>query len=252
DDSGNTPQEITDLVEAVGCHARALTLVAREIAIQGVSATTSNVHRLMEELDRKHPDDRGNSLYASVELSLRRLQPEMQQQVKALGVLHSGVSLTVLRRVLEVDEQTARNIGRALVEVGLAEEIPYGYLRFDPALPLHVLRGLSEEEQQEARSRWAGAMQALTRFLYQQRSQDAELSARLTLLELPNLIALLDWAEEQAAADAVVNLASCVEALLANLGRPQALARATAAREQAARRLGQGSEWGHVQCISDS
>src|SRR5262249_20750663 len=26
DDSGNTPQEITDLVEAVGCHARALTL----------------------------------------------------------------------------------------------------------------------------------------------------------------------------------------------------------------------------------
>src|SRR5262249_18416814 len=71
-------------------------------------------------------------------------------------------------------------------------------------------------------------------------------------LELPNLIALLDWAEEQAAADAVVNLASCVEALLANLGRPQALARATAAREQAARRLGQGSEWGHVQCISDS
>src|SRR5205085_2303990 len=86
DDAGNTPREVAELVEAVGCHARALTLLAREIAIQGVSATTGNVQRLMEELERKHPGKRENSLYASVELSLRRLPPEMRQQIKALGV----------------------------------------------------------------------------------------------------------------------------------------------------------------------
>ena len=85
------------MVEAVGCHARALTLLAREIAIQGVSATTGNVRQLMAELDRKHPGERENSLYASVELSLRRLPPEMRQQIKALGVFHGGAHLGVLQ-----------------------------------------------------------------------------------------------------------------------------------------------------------
>lgn len=38
------------------------------------------------ELHRKYPDDRQNSLYASVELSLRRLPTDMRERIKALGV----------------------------------------------------------------------------------------------------------------------------------------------------------------------
>ena len=252
DDAGNTPKEVEELVEAVGCHARALTLLARQIAIQGVSATTGNVRRLMAELDRRHPGDRENSLYASVELSLRRLPPAMQQQIKALGVFHGGANLMVMYHVLGVDQQTAVDIGRALIEVGLAEAMPYGHLRFDPALPLYLLRELGDEEQEAARSRWAEAMQGLTGFLYQQRFQDAELSARLTLLELPNLMALLDWMEQRATPEEVVDLADSVETLLARLGRPQALARATCAREGAALRLGQQGEWSPARFNAES
>jgi tetratricopeptide (TPR) repeat protein len=252
DDAGNTPQQITDLVEAVGRHARALTLLARETAIRGVSATTGNVQRLMMELDRKHPGDRENSLYASVELSLRRLPAQVRQQVKALGVFHGGASLGVLQRVLGVDEETARKIGQALIEVGLAEEMPYGHLRLDPALLPYLLRGLSEAEQGGAQPRWAEAMQALTRFLYEQQFQDAQLSARLTLLELPNVMALLDWIEEHETLEEVIDLAAKVEALLASLGRPQALAQATRAREQAALLLGQARNWGHARFIAES
>jgi tetratricopeptide (TPR) repeat protein len=251
DDAGNTPQEVTDLVEAVGCHARALTLLAREIAIRGVSATTGSVQKLMAELDRKHPGDRENSLYASVELSLRRLPPQMQQQVKGLAVFHGGANLGTLAHVLGVDERTADDISQALVEVGLAEQMPYGHLRLDPALPPYLLRGLSEEEQQTARSRWAEAMQALTGFLYEQRFQDIALSARLTLLELPNLVALLDLIEGHATPEAVVYLAGRVETLLTTLGRPQVLARAARAREQAALHLGQGSGWGHAHSTAE-
>jgi hypothetical protein len=95
-------------------------------------------------------------------------------------------------------------------------------------------------------------MQQLALFLYQQHFQDAELSAQLTLLELPNLMALLDWIEKQAKPEVAIDLAVCVEALLANLGRSQALARATRAREQAAPRLGQGSEWSHASFQAES
>jgi tetratricopeptide (TPR) repeat protein len=246
DDAGNTAQEITDLVEAVGCHARALALLAREIAIRGVGATTGSVQRLMAGLDRKHPRDRENSLYASVELSLRRLPPEMRQQIKALAVFHGGANLAVLDRVLEVDEPVAANIARALIEVGLAEAMPYGHLRLDPALPAYLQRGLSEAEQEGARSRWAEAMRGLTGVLRQQRSQNVELSARLTLWELPNLMALLDWAEEHSTPEEVIDLATSMEGLLANLGRPRALARATRAREEATRRLGDDGDWSHA------
>jgi hypothetical protein len=121
----------------------------------------------MAELDRKHPGDRENSLYASVELSLRRLPPAMQQQIKVLGVFHGGANLMVLHYVLGVDQETALEIGRALVEVGLAEAMPYGHLRLDPALPLYLLRDLGEAEQVAARSRWAEVMKQLRVFLYQ-------------------------------------------------------------------------------------
>lgn len=174
DEVGNAPQEITELVEAVGCHARALTLLAREISIRGVGATTENPHQLMAELDRKYPGDRENSLYASVELSLCRLPTEMQQQIKPMGIFHGGASLRALPRVLGVDPQTALAVGRAIVKVGLAQAMPYGYLRLDPALPPYLLRGLSEVDQEAARSRWADAMQQLTGFLYEQQFQDAD------------------------------------------------------------------------------
>ena len=90
-DPGGTPQEIEDLVEAVGCHARALVLLAREVARRGVRATTADLRGLMAELERKHPGDRENSLYASVELSLRRLPAATRERVKVLGVCHGGV-----------------------------------------------------------------------------------------------------------------------------------------------------------------
>ena len=96
DDPGSDPQEIIELVEAVNRHARALVLLAREVSRRGVRATTENLHQLMADLDKKHPDDRENSLYASVELSLRRLSPEVREQIKALSVFHGGAHLDVL------------------------------------------------------------------------------------------------------------------------------------------------------------
>jgi tetratricopeptide (TPR) repeat protein len=252
DDPGSDPQEITDLVEAVNRHARALVLLAREVARQGVRSTTANLHQLMAELDRKYPDDRENSLYASVELSLRRLPPEAREQIKALAVFHGGAHLQVFDYVLGTDEDdvdTVIKLATQLVEVGLAEDMGYGHLRLDPALPSYLLRSMSEAEQEKIWSRWADGMKQLTNFLYQQHFKDAELSARLTLLELPNLMTMLLWIQDKVTPEVVVDLADSVESLLSRLGRPHALARATIVREQAARRLG---EWSHARYLTES
>ena len=247
DDPGSTPQEIIDLVEAANCHALALVLLAREVARRGVRATTENLQQLMAELHRKHPDDREKSLYASVELSLRHLTPDVRERIKVLGVFHDGASLRVLR-MMGANPETVTALAKQLIEVGLAEDRGYGYLQLDPALPSYLLRKLSEGEQEEARSRWAEAMIQLTMFLLEQRFKDTELSARLTLLELPNLMAMLQWSQDRKTPEEVVDLADSVETLLSRLGRPQALAQATRVREQAARGLG---EWSYARFLTE-
>ncbi len=247
DDAGGDPREVVELVEAVGRHARALVLLADEVARRGVKATTENLRRLMEGLHERFPDDRENSLYASVELSLRRLSAESRERVKAVAVFHGGAHLYVLGQVLGAEVEDATQLARQLIGVGLAEYMGDNHLRLDPALGSYLLREMEEGEREALTGRWAVAMVGLTAFLYQQRGQDAGLAARLTLLELPNLLAMLRWTEENAAPEVAVELADSVEFLLSGLGRSQAMAEATAVRERAARKLG---EWGHARCLA--
>ncbi|HWS86335.1 MAG TPA: tetratricopeptide repeat protein [Pyrinomonadaceae bacterium] len=249
DDPGGDPKEITDLVEAVDRHARALVLLARELARGGVRATTDNLRRLMADLDRKHPGDRENSLYASLELSLRRLPPATREQLKPLAVFHGGAHLGVLMQMLGAEQEAVESLARQLIEVGLAAYMGDNHLRLDPALPAYLLREVSEAEQEELRAVWAEGMFALTNFLYAQRFKDVELSSRLTLLELPNLLSLLTWAQDKAAPEAVIDLANRCETLFSFLGLRQALAQATKVREQAAEKLG---EWNHAQFLTES
>lgn len=252
DDPGDKEQDIFDLVESVNRHARALVLLAREVSRRGVRATTQQLHQLMAELDRKYPGNRENSLYASVELSLRRLPVEVREQIKALAVFHGGAYLRVFDYVLgtaQDDVETAPRVFRELIEVGLGEDMGAGHLRLDPALPPYLLREMSDEEQEEASKRWADGMRGLTSFLYQQQFKNTELSARLTRLELPNLMAMLRWMQQKDASEMVVDVAQRVETLLANLGRAQALAEATKVREQAASGL---SQWNHARYLTES
>ncbi|PZO35436.1 MAG: hypothetical protein DCF17_18690 [Shackletoniella antarctica] len=246
-DNATTPAEIAELVDTVNHHPRALVLLAREVA-HGVRATTSTVAGLMAQLERANAGDRENSLYASVELSLRRLPDEVRERVNRLAVFHGGGQLSIIARVMEIDENAVDEYAASLVNVGMAELLEYRYLRLDPALPTYLQLGQPPEHLAQLTTTWAEAMVQLVAFLYQQRFQDSRLAQRLGLLELPNLMALLDYLGQQVEADRslaepVANTAAKIEQLLAPLNRPQALARAVALRERAAAAL---PEWGHA------
>jgi hypothetical protein len=127
----------------------------------------------------------------------------------------------------------------------MADMQEYNYLRLDPALPAYLKLGQAPAQLAELEATWAAAMGQLVDFLYREQFKDSRMAARLTLLELPNLLALLSWLEGQLAtggapaetirlAESVSRTARYIEQLVANLGRPSALARAVAVREQAA------------------
>jgi tetratricopeptide (TPR) repeat protein len=244
-DNATTPAEIAELVETVNRHPRALVLLAREVA-HGVRATTRNVAGLMAKLERENAGDRENSLYASVELSLRRLPDDVRERVNRLAVVHGGGQIILLALVMGIEVEEAKAIAVRLIEVGMAEEQEYGYLRLDPALPAYLQLGQPPEHLAQLTTPWAEAMVQLVDFLYQQKSKDSRLGNRLTLLELPNLMALLDHLGQRVEADSsmaeqVASTAGKIEQLLEFLNRPQALARAVALRQRAAAAL---PEWG--------
>jgi tetratricopeptide (TPR) repeat protein len=239
-DPGRTPQEITDLVEAVHCHPRALVLLTREVARRGVRATIETLRELMAALHTRYPDDRELSLFASVELSLRRLTPEVRTQLRPLAVFHGGANVFVWSYMLGAEVETTEGLVHAVIGVGLGTYMEHGHLRLDPALAPYLLREMNQDEQGFLRAAWAEGMEALVEFLYKQRFQDTTLSAQMTLLELPNLLAWLDWLQEHAPPEQVVNNANWVEGLIAEFGRLDALTKATAVRERAARSL---TEW---------
>jgi len=243
DDQGKSPQEVDDLVGSVGCHARALVLLARELAQRGVKATTANARAIMQELEQRHPGQRELSLFASVELSLRRLSPDVREQIAGLAVFQDGGGLNLMMPVLGVDEEQIRNIRTELVQVGLGQMIgEYGYFRLDPALPTYLEFSLTQEQRQHYQQYWLEVIGELINWLYQQHFQDAKLSAQLTQLELPNLMSyfykLTQLMEtDQNLVEILVEKTRSIEQLLANLNHPQALAEVVKIRQWASQYL---------------
>lgn len=136
-----------------------------------------------------------------------------------------------------------------LVEFGLAEKLPYGYLRLQPTLGPALLGQLNDQEREAAHSDWAEAMEELAEFLYQQRRVNPRLSATLTLLELPNLLAVLEHLRLTASADRVVQLATLIEHLERYLGRPRAVTQAEKVRDAAMEQVG---EWSDTRFLAES
>lgn len=243
-------EEIEKLVDAVGCHARSLVLLVGEVVASGIRTATARLRELMASLEAKHPEHRERSLLASVELSLRRLPAETRRKIRPLGVFHGGGSLGAIAMVLGLDSKKGEHIAlvRELTSVGLAELVPPGFLRFDPALAPALLSEMNDHERQATRAAWGEATAALTGFLYEQLSKDAGLALNLALLELPNLLGALEYLRETTTPERVVGVATDIERLISPLGRPKALARVVEIRARAAQEL---RAWSHAQYLAE-
>lgn len=126
--------EIRELVDAVHGHARTLALLAPSLRHDGVAATRVRLTELMAQMERDHPGEREKSLYASVELSLRRLPPDLQERVKVLAVFQGGVQLGVLRNMMGWEKDDVTALAAGLISTGLATSNPYSHLSLNPAL----------------------------------------------------------------------------------------------------------------------
>jgi len=249
-------EEIEALVAAVQGHARTLALLAPELRRRGVAATQGALVELMGEMQQRvaqlpadDPRRREQSLFASVELSLRRLSAANRERVRVLGVFHGGVDLGVLQAMTGWEPAEVGGLAQELVGSGLATPNPYNHLALNPALCPYLKASLSEEELQALTAGWLEAMATYLRYLDQQRSQNTVLAATLTLLELPNLFALLDRSPAVAEPETTIERATSLYSLLRNLGKLRLLERVARVRDGAAASLGEGPSHARFEAV---
>ena len=239
---------VAALVESAGRHARSLVLLAGEIARQGVKAATVDLNELMSSLAERFPNDRERSLFASVELSLRRLPAKTRAQIEPLGVFHRGGCLSCIAQVLQLGRAEVFETARWLKDVGLAQDLGDQYFSFHPGLAPYLAQLLSDQELGRLRERWAEAVTRLIYFLYRQQDKDVGLAARLTLHELPNLLAGLDYLHDEAEPAEVMDIVSRLERLVAPLGRSRVLKRVVKVRRLVAELA---SGWDHARFAAE-
>jgi tetratricopeptide (TPR) repeat protein len=232
-DSGESEEEIQNLVEAAGCHARTLALISGEVVASGVRHATGKLNELLVSLEAKHPGDRERSPLASVQLSLRRLPEKTRRQIHPLAVFQGGGSALAICAAMGLELQQFISLVHKLEGVGLAKYAEIGYLRLDPTLSTALAEEMSPEERESALAGWAEATSRMAFHLARQESTATELVRKLTLLEMPNLIAALEYLYKRGAPEVIVVLASRLESLIAPLGRPKALAHVAAIRTKA-------------------
>lgn len=240
-----TREEIEDLVDAVHCHARTLALLAPSLRDQGVEATHRSLVALMAEMEARFPDSREKSVFASVALSLERLSATNRDRARVLGVFHGAVDLDMLRHMMQWEPPEVASLAIELVGTGLATPNPYNHLTLSPALCPYLSARLEGAEADELKARWVAAMWAYIRLLVQERDREAKVAATLTLLELPNLFALLDLVQRAGDAEATIDLTTSLYTLLQVLGRPRLLALVARTRDAAANTMGE--TWNRAQ-----
>jgi tetratricopeptide (TPR) repeat protein len=237
-------EEIEQLVEAVHCHARTLALLAPALRERGVEATRESLVELMAEMEKRFPGSREKSVFASVELSLRRLSAANRDRVRVLGVFHGWVQLGMLRVMMQWEEADVASLAVELVETGLATPNRYNHLTLNPALCPYLRGRMDAAEREVLTARWIEAMRGYAESLVQQQSQNAELAATLTVLELPNLFALLDLVQRGGDAEATIEQATSLYRLLQFAGKQRLLERVGQVRDAAAAAL--GDAWNHA------
>jgi len=237
-------ESIEALVDAVHGHARTLALLAPALRSRGVEATRTTLVELMAEMERKFPGSREQSVFASVELSLRRMSPANREKALVLGVFHGGVDLDVLRMMMQWEEADVASLAGELLETGLATPNRYNHLTLNPALCPYLRGRMDDGEREALTDRWIEAMRGYAGYLVQQQNQNTELAATLTVLELPNLFALLEQVQHAGDAEATIALATSLFVLLQVLGKPRLLERVGQVRDVAAAALRE--TWSHA------
>ena len=148
-------------------------------------------------------------------------------------------------------ELIATGLGE-LIATGLATPNRYDHLTLNAALCPYLRGRMDSTEREALTARWVAAMSEYAKFLLRKASRNPEVASTRTVLELPNLFAVLDLVQRAGDPEATIGLATTLYRLLQVLGKPRLRARARGAgARRRSRRAGRRLESRAVRSDAD-
>ncbi len=181
---------VLGLFKQVGFHPLAIGVLAGELKVRH----PAELGQQLEVLVRESPE---NSLIASLNLSLERLDPEVRALIPRLGVFQGGAMEPELLAITEFSESEWQRVQQGLQITGLIqiEQIPgigVPYLKFHPALTPALWSKLDRSTQEGLLIRHRQRYYQLSRFLYDEDQRNPLSIRAIAVRELPNLLAAVN------------------------------------------------------------
>ncbi len=235
---------IEDLVDAVQGHARTLALLGPELRLRGVTATKTALVELMNRMHQQvanlrydDPYRREHSLFASVELSLRRLSTQNRKKLQVLGVFHGGFQQSVLKSMTGWEQIDVDSFSSELIAVGVARSSSNRYILLNPALCAYINSMHVGGKLLRYRKAWKDAMTAHLQWLRGTKHQNSKTTSALAQKDLPNFLALLDEVVTADQPEEAVAISTSVIDLVLHLGNPRLIKDLGCIRDTAASKL---------------
>ena len=192
------PDEVSlqRLFAMVDYHPLSIRLLARELKERQISDVGIALGRLLQGTSEM---DKDRNLVASLQLSLERLEAEVQQWLPQLGVFEGGAFEDELLMVTELEEEQWQQMRSELEGTGLldCEKIPQltvPYLKFHPTLVPFLREQLSEVEQRKLQVRHRQQYYDLTGSLLQVDLQTPLEGRAIVLREMQNILKAVNGA----------------------------------------------------------
>lgn len=208
--------ELRELLAQLDYHPLAMQLVLPKLHELPLSEIAADFARHLPTFADDTTIGRNRSLLASLDYSLRRLNPEQQALLPRLAIFQGGVIEEALLKITEIPEAEWVRLRPTLEQAALLvveqtqEDIAVLFLRFHPVLAPY-LRSLPGADDVALRERYAQEYCSLADYLYREDKRNPQAVRELVRRELPNLRyaleLLLKAGDLDAASDMVTSIA---------------------------------------------
>jgi tetratricopeptide (TPR) repeat protein len=192
--------DLVRLLWVVRNHPLSIPMIAQALRTQRLET----VEARLRELTVASPD---NPVVASLQLSLEKLDAEVQQWLPLLGVFEGGALQKLLLDITELSDEQLSKLQSALYTTGLIHPIPiaegYIYLQFHPTLAPVLWSRLDPTQQTPLRQRYQQHYYQLSSDLYFEDNRNPLFARAIVKQELSNLLAAVKGALADGSDEAV-------------------------------------------------
>lgn len=192
---------VEQLFKTVGYHPLSIKIIAFQLKNDSLNTLSQRLDALLRELPADMPQSE-KSQQASLNLFLRKLEPQMRPYLLKLGVFKDGAFENVLQSITHIPNDLWQTLRQTLETSGLIQVenldgVTVPYFKFEAALAPLLWAQLSSSEQQALVDRYCQGYYEFSNFLYDEDKKNTYQTRAIEQRELPNLLHALYSASDR-------------------------------------------------------